>query len=69
MHRPAVNADKSEITAFRRASHVKKNGVWFEKANIIGTELSVEQSTAETLDIDMCLTSEFVCLANACATG
>jgi hypothetical protein len=37
MHRPAVNADKSEITAFRRASHVKKNGVWFEKANIIGT--------------------------------
>jgi hypothetical protein len=31
--------------------------VKFEKANIIGTLASVEQSTAETLDIDMCLTS------------
>jgi hypothetical protein len=33
----AVNADMSEITAFRRASEVKKNGVRFEKANIIST--------------------------------
>jgi hypothetical protein len=36
MHWPAVNADNSEIAAFRCASLVKKHGVEFEKSNIIG---------------------------------
>ena len=31
--------------------------VGFKKANIISTKPSVEQSTAEILDIDICLTS------------
>jgi hypothetical protein len=57
MHWPAVNAELRKNAAFRRASKVKKHDVEFEKANIIGTLPSVEQSTAETLDIDMCLTS------------
>jgi peroxiredoxin len=44
MHWPAVNADMNKVSAFRRASLVKKYGVEFEKANEPWP--SVEQSTA-----------------------
>jgi hypothetical protein len=36
MHWPAVNADLKKIVAFPCSSQVKKHGVRFEKANIIG---------------------------------
>ena len=57
MYWPAVRADVNKISAFRRASEVKEHGVGVEKANIAEPLPSVEQSTAETLNIDMCLTS------------
>jgi len=44
-----------------------------EKSNIIGSQPSVEQSTAETLNTDMCLTSGIyegaVCLRNRVFCG
>jgi hypothetical protein len=49
-----------DLSAWTAAFHLyplaKKHGAGFEKANIIGTWPSVEQSMAETLDIDICLT-------------
>jgi hypothetical protein len=57
MQWPAVPADVNKISAFRRASEVKEHGVGVEKANIAEPLPSVEQSTAETLNIDLCLTS------------
>jgi hypothetical protein len=45
MRSPSVRADMSKIEAFRRASEVKKHSVEVEKANIISTKPSEEQST------------------------
>jgi hypothetical protein len=57
MHWPTVNADMSETSAFRRAPYAIEHGAGFEKAKFIGTSPSVEKSTAETLNIEICLTS------------
>jgi hypothetical protein len=57
MHSPAVRADMSKISVFRRATKVKKHGVGVEKSNIIGSQPSVEEGMAEMLNIHMCLTS------------
>ena len=57
MHWPAVTADVSKVAAFRLASYVKKRGLRKQQEFIVGVEQPVEQSTAETLGIDMCLTS------------
>jgi hypothetical protein len=35
MHWPAVRADVSEISAFRRASYVKEHAVGVDKANFL----------------------------------
>jgi hypothetical protein len=45
------------------------DGVGFEKANIIGTCPSVEQSMAETPYIHMCLNAIISSAADAGATG
>jgi hypothetical protein len=46
-----------KIAAFRRASQVKRRGVEVEREVFTPKKTWVEQSMAETLDIDMCLTS------------
>ena len=48
---------------------MKRRGVGVERADIMSVKPSVEQSMAETLDIEMCLTSiifecEFITLFN-----
>jgi hypothetical protein len=45
------------------------HGAGFEKANIIGTWPSVEQSMAGTLNIDMCLAFKNVSAADVGAPG
>jgi hypothetical protein len=45
------------MASFRRSAKVKEHGVWVEKANAISTKSWVEEGMAETLNIDMCLTS------------
>ena len=63
MHWPAVNADMSKIAALHLASYVKKHRMEFKKANIVEPYPSVGQSTAESVDIDICLNSRiFECL-------
>jgi hypothetical protein len=42
MHWPAMRADVSKFSAFRRASLVKEDGVRVEKANIVEPQPSVE---------------------------
>jgi hypothetical protein len=59
MRSPLVRADVSETTIFYRASKINKFGVGVERAGIISTKPSVVQSTAETLDIVICLTLIF----------
>jgi hypothetical protein len=57
MHCPVVNADMSKIAAFCHSSWVKKHGAGLQKTNIIEIWSSVEHISAETLYIDMCITS------------
>ena len=57
MRSPSVRADNSEIASFHRSSKIKRRGVGVERADIMSVKPSVEQSMAETLDIEMCLTS------------
>jgi hypothetical protein len=65
VHWPAVRADVSKFSAFRRASQVKEHGVRVEKANIVEPQLSVEESMAEMPNIYMCITSK-ICKRQNC---
>jgi hypothetical protein len=57
MRLPLMCADNSEIASFYRPFKIKRRGVGFERADIMSVKPSVEKNLAETLNIDMCLTS------------